>query len=84
MGEKTQMTAQVKASSEDYAEQGGLSCPVCGSDQIEGGQFDVDQHTATQKMGCNDCESDWQDTYRLVGYVNLDNALVKTEEENAA
>lgn len=52
-----------------YANEGGLICPFCGSANIEGGPFAVDAPgVASQEIGCLACNSAWWDQYRLVGY----------------
>lgn len=43
-------------------------CPFCGSDDIEGGEFNADGTSAWCDVICNDCGKSWQDHYQLVGY----------------
>lgn len=59
-------------SSEEYAASGFGHCPVCGSDEIQGGPVDVDGNQATQEVSCDACNSTWDDVYTLTGYRNLD------------
>lgn len=54
-----------------YVQKGGSCCPFCGSDQIEGSSIDVDGGHALQKVGCNDCDAEWNDVYRLSGYEEI-------------
>lgn len=55
-----------------YVSKDGGGCPACGSDQIEGGSFDVDGNTMRQEMVCMDCDAGWEDVYRRVGFNNLE------------
>ena len=57
---------------ERYVEKAGQFCPVCGSNQIEGGPFEADSSTAYQEVTCLDCDSGWNDIYNLVGYGDLE------------
>lgn len=60
------------ASSDEYAETGGLKCPVCGSDNIQGDcQADCDGPNATSEADCPDCGATWTDNYHISGYTNL-------------
>lgn len=43
-------------------------CPVCGSDDIEGGSFDVDGAEASQEVSCKDCHAGWVESYSLSSY----------------
>lgn len=49
----------------------GTRCPVCRSENIEGGSVEVDAGAATQEVYCVDCGSEWEDVYSLIGYQNL-------------
>lgn len=42
-------------------------CPMCGAEQIEGGDRDVEDGMATQRMDCKSCGSEWTDVYHLAG-----------------
>ena len=48
-----------------YLKGGATRCPFCGSDQIEGDGFDVENLHAWQEMTCLCCDADWRDVYRL-------------------
>ena len=50
-----------------YIQRGGVACPFCESNNIEGRQFDVQAGTAWQPMKCTDCNRQWNDVYRLDG-----------------
>ena len=49
-----------------YLACGGLRCPFCNSDQIEGDEWDADSGSATQEVGCKDCGESWLDVYKLM------------------
>lgn len=53
----------------EYVQTGGVRCPYCRSTNVEGQSIDVDAGEATQEMGCNDCNAEWVDCYKLVGYM---------------
>jgi len=48
-----------------YIRAGGTKCPFCGSDEIEGSSVEVDSSSAWQEVGCNNCDSEWNDIYKL-------------------
>lgn len=58
-------------SEEDYVAKCGGICPVCGSDQVEGGSIAIDGPCASQGVVCNDCNAEWTDVYQLSGYSDL-------------
>ena len=49
-----------------YVAEGGIKCPVCGDDRIEGSHIEIDAGGAWQEMTCTHCGEEWQDIYRLV------------------
>lgn len=55
-------------SSIEYVQIGGVRCPFCADDDIEGKSLNVDQGGASQKIGCNACGKIWWDLYTLTGY----------------
>lgn len=56
---------------DEYAENHGAFCPVCQSNDIEGESFEVDAHSAWQRVRCLSCDAQWNDVYKLTGYDNL-------------
>ncbi|MCK5607650.1 hypothetical protein KAR91_37545 [Candidatus Pacearchaeota archaeon] len=71
----------------EYVEKGDSSCPVCGSVEVEGGSVDIDGVIACQYVHCKDCESEWQDMYRLTGFklvVNRPKTQLQIETLKAA
>lgn len=56
---------------EQYVELGGIRCPFCGSQSIDGGPFEADAGGATQEVGCNDCNKTWLDVHTLIKYEEL-------------
>lgn len=70
---------------EEYAEKGGVLCPVCGPETednaVEGRQVDISFGRATQQCTCSVCHAEWTDEYKLVGYSNLEQEeQVRTEK----
>lgn len=57
------MTTHTKQSR--YLEGGYGHCPNCLSDEIEGGGITVSDNLAHQEVGCNECNAEWVDEYRL-------------------
>lgn len=53
-----------------YIKAGGIYCPYCGSEEIEGRIVEVDQGIARQEIRCVECRADWQDQYRLIAICN--------------
>ena len=54
-----------------YRMDGGMKCPACESDNIEGigGGFDIDGMQASNNMQCMDCFTAWSDIYKLAGFM---------------
>ena len=48
-----------------YIEGGGVSCPHCGSQDIEGGFVEIVSGEAWQDVTCNHCGKKWTDIYKL-------------------
>ena len=60
-----------RAREEMYISRCGVHCPVCDSDDIEGGPVEIDAGYASQEVMCNNCGADWVDGYTLTGYLHL-------------
>jgi len=56
----------------------GVRCPLCLSDEIEGGPIEVDAGDAIQDITCGNCRSTWQDHYHLV---RIDSLVVNEGRE---
>lgn len=52
-----------------YLRLGGTHCPFCDSEEITGGEVNIDAGTATQEVGCDNCNQEWKDLYRLEGFI---------------
>ncbi|MEX3983754.1 formate dehydrogenase accessory protein FdhE [Paraburkholderia sp. EG287A] len=62
---------------EQYVTRGGNCCPSCGSHDISGGSITVDGRSAYQGVTCADCDAEWNDTYTLTGYDDLEGGIDK-------
>jgi len=51
------------------------NCPVCESDEFEGGPFDVDGSEVYQEMTCQNCEATWQDVYTMQSRVTIEEGM---------
>ena len=49
----------------DYIQSGGVCCPYCGSDQIEGDSYDHQEGCVTQEICCLSCDKSWTDVHSL-------------------
>jgi len=66
----------------EYAAGAGVSCPFCGSgdlEVIEGPQ--VDGRDGWQEVECRTCRKTWRDIYRLAGYEGTDESGAHREVE---
>jgi len=54
-------------SNEDYIKESSL-CPRCNSCEIVGHSVDIEGGSASQRVGCNECDAVWYDVYQLIGY----------------
>lgn len=52
---------------ERYIQHGGVSCPFCGSEDIEGGFVETSEGYAFQPITCKEegCGKKWKDIYIL-------------------
>ena len=51
----------------EYIKKGGVRCPNCTSDNLNGGSIEIDGGCAYQGVCCLDCAAEWVDEYKLVG-----------------
>jgi len=49
-----------------YLSIGGVLCPYCGSDDIQGESMEINEGEAAQEVNCNDCDGQWYDIYALI------------------
>lgn len=56
----------------EYVEKGGNHCPHCGSTDITGSGVEIASGTAMQGVSCNECDAEWVDQYKLVGYETIE------------
>lgn len=68
----------MEAKMKKYMEDGGVACPFCGCEDIEGSQVEIDAGFAFQKISCTKCEKTWIDyySYDCVAVENEDGDLV--------
>jgi formate dehydrogenase maturation protein FdhE len=52
---------------EEYRKDSEL-CPVCRSENVQGGDIEVDSNGALQYCECLSCHATWTDVYELKGY----------------
>lgn len=57
---------------DEYLKTGGIFCPFCKSDDIEGSAVDIVGSEAVQEVSCVRCNGAWRDTYRLHAVETLD------------
>jgi DNA-directed RNA polymerase subunit RPC12/RpoP len=50
-----------------YIESGGVKCPYCRSENIEGGSRNMDGNWISFEVTCLECKRDWEDIYTLTG-----------------
>lgn len=67
--EKGADQAEVDERQGTYLRLGGTHCPFCESQEISGGEVNIDAGTATQEVGCDNCNQEWKDLYRLEGFL---------------
>lgn len=49
----------------EYLNNKGMRCPICRSNNIEGGSFEADDNTSWQPCSCAKCGAEWNDVYYL-------------------
>ena len=49
----------------EYIKAGGLHCPYCRTDEIEGYSIDIGGGEAWQEVSCLRCHASWKDVYTL-------------------
>jgi len=59
---------------EQYVENKGLHCPYCNSIEVYStGKTIINIDGVYHPMRCNDCDHDWDDEYKLIGYLGKNN-----------
>jgi len=54
-------------SDEEYIKNSS-ECPRCEGSNLEGSSFDIGSGSCGQNVFCADCDLEWFDEYRLIGY----------------
>ena len=67
-----------------YLENGGVRCPFCDSDDLEGGFIEVDEGGACQEVRCLACERRWRDSYKLVDVEEIEEEKPHEEKNSVA
>jgi len=67
---------------EQYIQKGGVKCPFCLRDEIEGAGVEIDAGQASQDITCNLCGASWTDVYVLTNIVNLNDPGAKYPAED--
>ena len=58
---------------EEYLKNGGIFCPFCKNQDIEGGSVDIIASEAIQEVSCVSCGGAWRDTYKLHAVETIEN-----------
>jgi hypothetical protein len=66
---------------QQYLEDGGTTCPHCGSTAIQASALEPDGMTADQMVDCHDCHATWFDEFRLTGFRDLQPPKTEPEED---
>lgn len=53
---------------EEYTESDGTQCPSCKSGNVSHGRFD--DMMLTRPSGCLDCKYEWDECFKLAGYLD--------------
>jgi len=53
------------------SEYSNAHCPVCGSEQCEGGSVNIEPNRAFQACWCNECGAEWNDVYEFKGCTDI-------------
>lgn len=59
-----------------YLKYKGQRCPSCGQRNITPGEIQSDGLNAWCEVCCNDCQSSWQDVYKLTGFTHFEQGPV--------
>lgn len=51
-----------------YVKLGGIRCPCCGSQEIDGSAIEVEAGICSQEVYCRSCQASWIDQYTLSGF----------------
>ena len=55
-----------------YVKEGGVYCPYCESDDLRGGDRDMNDGTMSQDITCQKCGQSWADLYKLYDVYEYD------------
>jgi hypothetical protein len=66
---------------DDYVSSGGMECPFCESEDIAGGDREMDYGVTTQTVVCHNCNEQWSDIYTMTGIYHKGNTITAREGE---
>ena len=64
-----------------YVSHGGIHCPRCNENSIEGDSVEIDGPIAWQNVNCTACGLEWTDHYKLTGINNVFDSEINEEFE---
>jgi len=59
-----------KEQKKEYIKNGGLRCPFCRSENIDGIENNFDAGYLSQVVICNECHESWSDIYSLTDIIH--------------
>ena len=70
---RTRRAGKYRVDEKKYIRGRGMKCPFCGSDQIKGSSIlSAGAGHAWQEVGCTNCDSGWNETYKLdIMYIDV-------------
>lgn len=77
------MKALLNALFRDYIRRGGVRCPFCGHEDIQGDSVNIEAGEAWQEVWCGRCERVWHDVYRLALVVHATDPAQDPDEYGA-
>ena len=57
--------------SDEYRKEGGEMCPACRRYEVSYEDMTQDETEIIQKGICHVCDAEWEEVYKLDGYINL-------------
>ena len=74
MNNQLDLNLRAQLTEEEFVEKAGNTCPYCHSSDLVGQiSPDFDGAWMSMETSCGDCNKQWYDVYRLVGYSEIEN-----------